>query len=68
MLQRSMIAAKDALETRKAELSALRVDAPATTPDMPPSASQLYAKKVAHLTETLNRPEDRAEPPRLCLA
>jgi DNA invertase Pin-like site-specific DNA recombinase len=61
LFQRPMIAAMDALEARKAELSALLADAPADTPDMLPSASQLYAKKVAHLTEALNRPEDRAE-------
>ena len=51
----------DALEARKAELTAQLADAPADTPDMLPSAAQLYAKKVAHLTEALNRPEDRAE-------
>lgn len=61
LFQRSMIAAMDALEARKAELTAQLADAPADTPDMLPSAAQLYAKKVAHLTEALNRPEDRAE-------
>jgi site-specific DNA recombinase len=61
MFQQSMIAAMDALEARKAELSARLAEAPADTPDILPSASQLYAKKVAHLTEALNRPEDRAE-------
>lgn len=61
MFQRTMIAAMDALESRKAELAALLADAPADTPDMLPSASLVYAKKVAHLTEALNRPEDRAE-------
>jgi site-specific DNA recombinase len=61
MFQRTMIAAMGALEARKAELAALLADAPADTPDMLPSASLLYAKKVAHLTEALNRPEDRAE-------
>jgi site-specific DNA recombinase len=61
MFQRTMIAAMDALEARKAELAALLADAPADTPDMLPSASLLYAKKVDHLTEALNRPEDRAE-------
>ncbi|MEY9425518.1 site-specific DNA recombinase [Bradyrhizobium ottawaense] len=61
MFQQSMIAAMDALEARKTELSALLAEAPADTPDILPSASQVYAKKVAHLTEALNRPEDRAE-------
>ncbi|WP_407158478.1 hypothetical protein [Bradyrhizobium sp. STM 3557] len=61
MFQQSMIAAMDALEARKAELSALLAEAPADTRGILPSASQLYAKKVAHLTEALNRPEDRAE-------
>jgi len=61
LFQRSMIAAMDTLEARKEELTALLAEAPADTPDMLPSASQLYAKKVAHLTEALNRPEDRAE-------
>jgi site-specific DNA recombinase len=62
MFQRAMIAAMDALEVRKADLlSALLAEASSDTPDILPSASQLYAKKVAHLTEALNRPEDRAE-------
>jgi len=45
-----MIAAIDALEARKAELSALLAETPADTPDILPSASQLCAKKVAHLS------------------
>jgi site-specific DNA recombinase len=61
MFQRTMIAAMDALEARKAELSALLAEASTDTPDILPSVAQLYAKKVAHLTEALNRPEDRAE-------
>jgi hypothetical protein len=61
MFQKSMIAAMDVLEVRKAELTALFADAPADTPDILPSVSQLYAKKVSHLTEALSRPEDRAE-------
>jgi hypothetical protein len=61
MFQQSMIVAMDALEARKAELSALLAEAPADTPDILPSASKVYAKKVAHLTEALNRPEDRPE-------
>jgi hypothetical protein len=55
MLQRTMIAAMDALEA-KAELVALLAGAPAESPDMLPSAALFYAKKAAHLTEALNRP------------
>ena len=49
------------LEARKAELTALLAEAPDDVPDILPTASQIYAKKVARLTEALNRPEDRAE-------
>ena len=49
------------LEARKAELTSLLADAPDDAPDLLPTASQIYAKKVARLTEALNRPEDRAE-------
>ncbi len=49
------------LEARKDELIALLADAPADTPDIQPSASAIYAKKVAKLTEALNRPHDRLE-------
>jgi site-specific DNA recombinase len=61
MFLRTMIDAMDALEARKAELSNLLSEASTDAPDILPSASQLYAKRVAHLTEALNRPEDRAE-------
>jgi site-specific DNA recombinase len=61
LFQRSMIAAMDKFEVRKEELTALLAEGPPDIPDMLPSASQLYAKKVAHLTEALNRPENRAE-------
>jgi len=60
--------ALDVLDSRKAELSALLADAPADNPDMLPSASPLYAKKVANLTEASSRPEDRPRPPRLSVA
>ncbi|GLH80077.1 hypothetical protein SSBR45G_49860 [Bradyrhizobium sp. SSBR45G] len=60
LFQRSMIAATDTREACKEELTALLAEAPADTPDMLASASQLYARKVAHLT-ALNRPVDRAE-------
>jgi site-specific DNA recombinase len=49
------------LEARKAELTTLLADAPDDAPDLLPTASQIYANKVARLTDALNRPEDRAE-------
>ncbi len=51
----------DKLESRKAELTAHLQEVPADTPDILPSASAIYAKKVGRLTEALNRPEDRPE-------
>jgi site-specific DNA recombinase len=47
------------LEARKDELTALLADAPADTPDILPSASAIYGKKVAALTKALNRKEER---------
>ena len=47
------------LEARKDELTALLADAPADTPDILPSASAIYAKKVAALAKALNRKEER---------
>lgn len=49
------------LEARKEELTALLADAPADTPDVLPSASAIYAKKVVALTKALNRKEERQE-------
>ena len=49
------------LEARKAELTSLLDDAPEDTPDILPSASAIYAKKVAALTIALNRKEERLE-------
>ena len=49
------------LEARKAELTTLLADVPDDTPDILPSAAAVYAKKVARLTEALNRPEERPE-------
>ncbi|CAN7638896.1 recombinase family protein [Mesorhizobium sp. LjNodule214] len=49
------------LETRKAELTVLLTEVPEDVPLLLPSASAIYAKKVARLTEALNRPEGRAE-------
>ncbi|MFB9948929.1 recombinase family protein [Rhizobium puerariae] len=49
------------LEARKAELTELLTDIPADLPDLLPSASAIYAKKVAKLTEALNKPEERLQ-------
>lgn len=49
------------LETRKAELTSLLLDAPAQTPVILPDAASIYARKVAALAEPLNQPEDRRE-------
>ncbi|GHA27171.1 resolvase [Devosia pacifica] len=49
------------LEARKAELAALLADAPENKPDLLPTASTIYAKKVAKLTQALNRPAVRQE-------
>jgi site-specific DNA recombinase len=61
MYQPSMKGAMDGLEARKAELTALLTEVPDDVPDLLPSASQVYARKVVRLTAALNRPEDRAE-------
>ena len=42
------------LEARKGELTTLLADAPADTPDVLPSASAIYTKKIAALTKALN--------------
>ena len=49
------------LEVRKTELNPLLADTPEDTPDILPSASAIYAKKVAGLTKALNRKEERQE-------
>lgn len=49
------------LETRKSELTSLLADAPEDKPDLLPTASAIYAKKVAKLTQALNRPAERQE-------
>ncbi|MFT4089952.1 MAG: recombinase family protein [Asticcacaulis sp.] len=61
MFHESMKAEMDTLEARKTELNALLADAPEDTPDILPSASAIYAKKVSALTEALNRKEERQE-------
>jgi site-specific DNA recombinase len=61
LYQPSMKDAMNGLEARKAELAASLADVPDDTPDLLPSASAIYAKKVAWLPEALNRPQERAE-------
>lgn len=61
MHQPSMKGAMDGLEARKVELTAPLADVPEDVPDLLPSAATVYAKKVEHLTEALNRPGERAE-------
>ncbi|MCL4069480.1 hypothetical protein M3484_23265, partial [Pseudomonas sp. GX19020] len=61
MFHESMKAEMDTLEARKVELTELLADAPEDTPDILPSASAIYAKKVSALTKALNRKEERQE-------
>ncbi|WP_306051185.1 recombinase family protein [Oceaniradius stylonematis] len=61
MFHESMKAEMDTLEARKTELAALLADAPKDKPDLLPTASTIYAKKVAKLTHALNRPAERQE-------
>ncbi|MBM6398655.1 recombinase family protein, partial [Ochrobactrum anthropi] len=61
MFHDSMKAEMDTLEARKTELNTLLADAPEDTPDILPSASAIYAKKVSDLTKALNRKEERQE-------
>ena len=49
------------LETRKSELTSLLADAPEDKPDLLPTVAAIYAKKVAKLTQALNRPAERQE-------
>ena len=61
MFHESMKAEMDTLEARKTELNSLLADAPEDTPDILPSASAIYAKKISALTKALNRKEERQE-------
>lgn len=49
------------LEERKAELTGLLAEVPEAAPDILPSASVIYARKVGRLTEALNKPDERLE-------
>ena len=61
MFHESMKAEMDTLEARKTELNTLLADSPEDTPDILPSTSAIYAKKVSALTMALNRKEERQE-------
>ncbi len=61
LYQPSMKARMEDLERQKAELTAKLVEAPDDTPDILPRTAQVYAQRIARLTEALNRPEDRTE-------
>ncbi len=61
MFHESMKAEMDTLEARKTELNTLLADAPEDKPDILPSASAIYPKKVSALTKALNRKEERQE-------
>ncbi|WP_343211106.1 recombinase family protein, partial [Brucella sp. 10RB9214] len=49
------------LEARKIELTALLADIPADVPDILPSASTIYAKKVSPLTAALAKLDERPQ-------
>ncbi|GBR67421.1 hypothetical protein [Gluconobacter kanchanaburiensis] len=61
MFHPSMKAEMDTLEARNAELAVLLSDVPDDVPDLLPSASAIYARKVGRLTDALNRLEERLE-------
>ena len=61
MFHESMKAEMDTLEARKTELNTRLADAPEDTPDILPSASAIYAKKVSALTKALNCKEEQQE-------
>jgi len=61
MFHESMKAEMDTLEARKTELNTLLADATEDTPDILPSASAIYAKKVSALTKALNLKEERQQ-------
>jgi hypothetical protein len=61
MYQPSMKAEMDALEDRKKQLTEFLTDVPEDAPDLLPSASAIYARKVAILTKALNRPNERQQ-------
>ncbi|SFY33612.1 hypothetical protein SAMN04244548_03647 [Paracoccus pantotrophus] len=61
MFHPSMKGEMDKLEARKAELMELLQNVPQNQPDILPAAAQIYARRVAELTDALNHPETQAE-------
>ena len=61
MVHPSMKGEMDALEARKAELTEQLADIPEDAPDLLPSASAIYAKKVSALTAALTKPDERPQ-------
>jgi site-specific DNA recombinase len=61
LYQPSMKARMEALELQKADLTAKLMSETDDVPDILPSASHIYGKKVERLAEALNKAEDRAE-------
>ncbi|KAB2705929.1 recombinase family protein [Brucella intermedia] len=61
MFHPSMKSEMDALEARKTELTEQLADIPEDVPDLLPSASAIYARKVAALTAALAKPEERLQ-------
>ncbi|WP_342587320.1 hypothetical protein [Pseudaminobacter soli (ex Li et al. 2025)] len=59
MFQASMKAALDELEARQVKLTELLAATPQDMPDLFPSISKVYAKKVEQLSAALNCPDDR---------
>jgi site-specific DNA recombinase len=57
----SMKAELDALEARKAELSATLAAPPPMAVRLHPNLGELYSSKIKELVAALNRPEDKAE-------
>lgn len=57
----SMKGEMDKLKARKAELTDLLQNVPQDQPDILPAAAQIYARRVAELTDALNHPETQAE-------
>ncbi|WP_338325679.1 zinc ribbon domain-containing protein [Paenirhodobacter populi] len=66
MFHESMKGEMTALEARKKELAELLAEVPEDVPDILPSASAVYAKKVAALTAALARPDERPQAAEAC--
>ncbi|WP_085558422.1 recombinase family protein [Azospirillum agricola] len=58
---RTLVTRLRELEAREDELNARLAQVPVDLPDVHPNVAELYARKVARLSEALNRPEERDE-------